>query len=83
MHTMKDTEFQKTLMSVLDDVIGNDNPVMISTVKGNAVILSEKRYNGTLETISILSQEGQYKKIKDGEKEETSRMKRYDSREKW
>lgn len=83
MHVMKATDFQKALMSVLCDVIENDDPLMVSTAKGNVVILNEKSYNGVFETISILSQEEQYKKIKEGEKEETSQMKRYDSREKW
>lgn len=61
---MNAAEFRKALISALNDVIEDDNPAMVSTAKGNAVILSEKNYNGILETITILSQEEQNKKSK-------------------
>lgn len=77
------TELRKNLFNTLDEVIEYNDSVTVNTRKGNAVILSEKDYNGMLETIYILSQKGLYKKIKDGEKEEVSGMKKYNPDEKW
>ena len=55
----------------------------VNTRKGNAVILSEEDYNGMMETINILSEKGLYKKIKEGEKEDPAKMKKYDPDEEW
>lgn len=77
------TELRKNLFNTLDEVIEYNNTVTVNTRKGNAVILSEEDYNGMLETIYILSQKGLYKKIKDGEKEEVSEMKRFNPNEEW
>ena len=77
------TELRKNLFNTLDEVIEYNDSVTVNTRKGNAVILSEEDYNGMLETIYILSQNGLYKKIKDGEKEEVSEMKKYNPDEDW
>ena len=77
------TELRKNLFNTLDEVIEYNDSVTVNTRKGNAVILSEEDYNGMLETIYILSQNGLYKKIKDGEKEEVSEMKKYNPDEEW
>ena len=83
MPTTNATELRKNLFNTLDTVIEYNNPVTVNTRKGNAIILSEEDYNGMLETIFILSQKGLYKKIKEGEKEKTSEMKKYDPDEEW
>lgn len=83
MPTTNATELRKNLFNTLDNVIEYNNPVTVNTRKGNAVIVSEEDYNGMLETIYILSQKGLYKKIKEGEKEKTSEMKKYDPSEEW
>ena len=77
------TELRKNLFSTLDEVIEFNDSVTVNTRKGKAVILSEEDYNGMLETIHILSQKGLYKKIKEGEKEEVSGMKKYNPDEEW
>lgn len=77
------TELRKNLFNTLDDVIEYNDPVTVNTRKGNAVILSEEDYNGMLETIYILSQKGLYKKIKEGEKEEESKMEKFNPDEEW
>ena len=77
------TELRKNLFNTLDDVIEYNDPVTVNTRKGNAVILSEEDYNGMLETIYILSQKGLYKKIKEGEKEEKSKMEKFNPDEEW
>lgn len=83
MSTTNATELRKNLFNTLDEVIEYNNPVTVNTRKGNAVIISEEDYNGMMETIHILSQKGLYKKIKEGEKEDTSDMKKYDPNEEW
>lgn len=77
------TELHENLFNTLNDVIENNNPVTINTRKGNAVILSEEDYKGMMETIDILSQKGMYQRIKEGEKEDVSGMKKYNPDEEW
>lgn len=77
------TELRKNLFNTLDNVIEYNDSVTVSTRKGNAVILSEDDYNGMMETIYLLSQKGVLKKIKEGEKEDISKMKKYDPDEEW
>lgn len=77
------TELHENLFNILDDVIKNNNPVIVNTPKGNAVILSEEDYKGMMETIDILSQKGLHQRIKEGEKEDVSGMKKYNPDEEW
>lgn len=77
------TELHENLFNTLNDVIENNNPVTINTRKGNAVILSEEDYKGMMETIDILSQKGLHQRIKEGEKEDVSEMKKYNPDEEW
>lgn len=77
------TELHENLFNTLDDVIKNNNPVTVNTRKGNAVILSEEDYKGMMETIDILSQKGLHQRIKEGEKEDVSGMKKYNPDEEW
>ena len=77
------TELHENLFNTLDDVIKNNNPVTVNTRNGNAVILSEEDYNGMMETIDILSQKGLHQRIKEGEKEDVSGMKKYNPDEEW
>lgn len=74
---------RKNLFSTVDKVIEFNEPVTISTKKGNAVIISEEDYNAFLETIYLISQKGLVEKIKEGEKEELSKMDEYDPNDEW
>lgn len=74
---------RKNLFSTFDNVIDYNDPVTVSTKKGNAVILSEAEYNSMLETIYLTSQKGLVEKIKEGEKEDISSMPTYNPDEKW
>ena len=74
---------RKNLFSTIDDVIEYNDPITVSTKKGNAVILSESDYNALLETIYLTSQKGLVEKIKKGEKEDISSMSTYNPNEEW
>ena len=74
---------RKNLFSTIDNVIEYNDPVTVSTKKGNAVILSESDYNALLETIYLTSQKGLVEKIKKGEKEDISSMSTYNPNEEW
>ncbi len=83
MATTNVTELRKNLYNALDTVIVFNEPVQITTKKGNAVLLSEDDYNSLLETIYLMSQPTLSTKIKEGEKEDPSKMKVFDPDEEW
>ena len=74
---------RKNLFSSIDNVIEYNNSITVSTKNGNAVIISEAEYNAMLETIYLVSQKGLVEKIKEGEKEDISKMSTYNPNEEW
>lgn len=58
MTTVKITNYRKNIYSIIDQVIKYNKPVKISTINGNAVILSEEDYNNIIETLYIFSVPG-------------------------
>ena len=74
---------RKNLFSSIDNVIEYNDSITVSTKKGNAVIISEAEYNAMLETIYLVSQKGLVEKIKEGEKEDPSKMATYNPNEEW
>ena len=83
MSTTNVTELRKNLFNIIDNVIEYNDSVTVNTRKGNAVILSEEDYNGMVETIYLLSQNGLLNRIKEGEEEDPAKMAKYDPDEKW
>ena len=74
---------RKNLFSSIDNVMEYNDSVTVSTNNGNAVIISEAEYNAMLETIFLVSQKGLVEKIKEGEKEDISKMSTYNPNEEW
>lgn len=74
---------RKNLFSSIDNVIEYNDSITVSTKKGNAVIISEAEYNAMLETIFLVSQKDLVEKIKEGEKEDISKMSTYNPNEEW
>ncbi len=74
---------RKDLFNSIDTVIEYNEPITVSSKKGNAVIISESDYNAMLETINLSSQPGLLKKIKEGEKEDINSMPIYNPNEEW
>ena len=74
---------RKNLFNTFDNVIDYNDSVTVSTKKGNAVIVSEEDYNAMLETIFLVSQKGLLRKIKEGEKEDISKMSTFNPNEEW
>ena len=74
---------RKNLFSSIDNVIEYNDSITVSTKNGNAVIISEAEYNAMLETIYLVSQKGLVEKIKEGEKEDVSKMSTYNPNEEW
>ena len=75
--------FRKNLSSYLESVIDFDERITITTKKGNAVIISEKEYKSMLEIINPPSSRKLINQIKEGEKEDISKMKIYNPMEEW
>ena len=74
---------RKNLFSSIDNVIEFNDSITVNTKKGNAVIISESEYNAMLETIYLVSQKSLVEKIKEGEKEDISKMSTYNPNEAW
>ena len=74
---------RKNLFSSIDNVIEYNDSITVSTKNGNAVIISEADYNAMLATIFLVSQKGLVEKIKEGEKEDISKMSTYNPNEEW
>ena len=74
---------RKNLVSSIDNVIEYNDSITVNTKNGNAVIISEAEYNAMLETIYLASQKGLVEKIKEGEKEDISKMSTYNPNEEW
>ena len=74
---------RKNLFSSIDNVIEYNDSITVSTKNGNAVIISEAEYNAMLETIYLVSQKGLVEKIKEGEKEDISKMSTFNPNEEW
>lgn len=60
------TAFRKDIYNVLEQTIKYNEPVNVTTKDGNAVILSERDYNGLMETLYLTSIIGMKEKIMNG-----------------
>lgn len=76
------TLLRKNLYKQVDSVIKYDEPITITSKSGNAVLISEKEYNNLMETLYLTSNK-LLEEIKQGEKEDISKMKEYDPKEEW
>ena len=83
MPTTNASVLRKNLFSSLENVIEFNEPIIVNTKNGNAVIISEEDYKSMQETIYLISQPGLVEKIKEGEKEDPSSMKEYNPDEEW
>lgn len=76
-----------TLKKNLDDyvtsVIVFDEPIIVTAKNGNVVVISENEYNTMLKSIHFVSQKNLIKKIKEGEKEDISKMPSYNPNKNW
>ncbi len=52
------TNFRKNIYEMLETTIKYNEPINISTKKGNAVVISEEDYNNLMETLYIMSVPG-------------------------
>ena len=67
METLTATLARKKLFQLLADFSEKIiDPIRITSLKGNAVLMSDEEYTGMIETISILQNKYLAKKISDG-----------------
>lgn len=52
------TNFRKNIYEMLEKTIEFNEPINVTTKKGNAVVLSEEDYNNLMETLYITSVPG-------------------------
>ena len=74
-------ELNNNLVSLICKVISDDEIIAVNTKNGNAVIISEEKYNSLCETIYLNSQPGLIESVKKAEKEDIDSMKSYDGAE--
>ncbi len=77
------SSLRKNLFTSIENVVEYNDAITVSTKKGNAVIVSEEDYNAMMETIFLVSQKGLLNKIKEGEKEDISKMSTFNPNEEW
>lgn len=83
MSNINATNLRKNLFDSLDQVIQYNEPLTVSTKKGNAVILSEEDYHSILETIYLISNPDFMKDLKQSKRESRKTYTRYAKGEKW
>ena len=83
MTTIHISNFRKNLVNTVESVIDFDEPITITTNKGNIFIVSESSYNSMLESLYLMKQKNLVVKIKEGENESLSSMKKYNQNEAW
>ncbi len=66
MTVMTETEARANLPALIDKTLQSDEPVVITSEKGNAVLMSETYWNGVKETLYLLSVPGMRDAIREG-----------------
>ena len=75
------TLLRNNLYKRVDAVVKYDEAIIISSRSGNAVLISENEYNSLMETIYLTSRKKLLDEIIKGEKEDISKMRKYDPKE--
>ena len=70
MSTLSATEARANLYRVIDETAESHEPVLITSKRNNAVLLSESDWNAIQETLYLLSVPGMRESIKSGMEEE-------------
>ncbi|MEA3380126.1 MAG: type II toxin-antitoxin system Phd/YefM family antitoxin [Pseudomonadota bacterium] len=70
MSTLSATEARANLYRVIDETAESHEPVLITSKRNNAVLLSESDWNAIQETLYLLSVPGMRESIKEGMEEE-------------
>lgn len=70
MSTLSATEARANLYRVIDETAESHEPVLITSKRNNAVLLSESDWNAIQETLYLLSVPGMRESIKAGIEEE-------------
>ena len=60
------TEARANLPALIDKILQSDEPTVIASEKGNAVLLSENYWNGVKETLYLLSAPGMRDAVREG-----------------
>lgn len=60
------TNFRKNVYKYLDNAIYNNDPVIVTTKSGNAVIMNEEDYRSLMETLYLYSIPGMKESIEEG-----------------
>ena len=60
------TNFRKNIYAMIENTIRYNEPAIITTKSGNAVMISEEEYRGLLETLRLSSDPRMKQKLVDG-----------------
>ena len=72
MATLSATEARANLYRVIDETAESHEPVLITSKRNNAVLLSESDWNSIQETLYLLSVSGMRESIKAGMQEDVT-----------
>lgn len=81
MKTIEINELSKNLQKIVGSIVKHDEIVKVLAKTSNVVLISEQNYRSLIESIYLLSQPKLISKIKDGEKEDISKMKKFNPEE--
>ena len=73
MKILNATEARSKLYSLIDEAMQTHEPIVITSKRGNAVLVSEEDWNSISETLYLLSVPGMRESIIDGMKEPVSK----------
>ena len=77
------TTLRKNLYNTVESVVIYNEPVIVTSKSGNAVIISESEYNAMKETLYLMSAPGVYKVLQKAKKASASEYVDYDPKEDW
>ena len=84
MKTVNISKAKQNFSRLLEEVLDTSSPILIKRNDGKGCYLvSENIYNSMLETLLIQSDSKTFSKIKNGEKENISRLTSYYPNEEW
>ena len=66
MTTTTITNFRKNVYSMVENTVRFNEPAIITTKDGNAVMISEEEYLGLIETLNLTSVPGMKEKLIEG-----------------
>ena len=77
------TAMRKNLFGTIENVVTYNEPVIITSKSGNAVLISESDYNALMETVYLMSNPAFMEGYKEAKEQERSTYEKLNLDEEW